>query len=306
MAPADAVAAPPVLRPPQWYAHRLNRPIVYPTVALVAGGLPRRARVAMASAVGAAAMRAFPAERRVMEANLARVLPEADAASRAALARQVFRHFAVCFVDLLVANRRPRAADRLLARVEGRERLADPGGRGLVVLTAHLGNWDLAGRLLARHLARPTHVVLAPEADADVERFLRRGDGGPLRFVTRREPTDALPLLAALRRGEIVGLQGDRALGGRGDVRVPFFGAPAAFPLGPFLLARAAGATVVPAFCVLGADRRYTITIGEPIPLAGGEHEALRCWVRALEAAVRAHPEQWFNFFDVWSVSPAG
>src|SRR5262249_32935534 len=80
--------------------------------------------------------------------------------------------------------------------------------------------------------------------------------------------TTSLTLLAALRRGEIVALQGDRALGTRGDVAHPFFGAPALFPMGPFMLARAARAPVVPAFCLLDDDRRYRIVVGTP---AGGE-----------------------------------
>src|SRR5204862_187569 len=79
---------------------------------------------------------------------------------------------------------------------------------------------------------------------------------------------------AALRRGEIVALQGDRALGTRGDVLQPFFGAPAAFPLGPFVLARAAGAPVVPAFCVLDADRRYRVVVGAPSSVEAGGAEA--------------------------------
>jgi lauroyl/myristoyl acyltransferase len=173
-------------------------------------------------------------------------------------------------------------------------------GRGLVVLTAHLGNWELAGRMLARDGARPTHVVVAAEADPAVERFLRGGTA-PVHFVTRAAPTTSLALLAALRRGEIVALQGDRALGTRGDVLQPFFGAPAPFPLGPFVLARAAGASVVPAFCLLDGDRRYRIVVGAPSTVeAGGEEAALRRWVTTLQAMVKRHPAQWFNFYDVW------
>src|SRR5438309_4867534 len=178
-------------------------------------------------------------------------------------------------------------------------------GRGLVVLTAHLGNWELAGRMLARDGARPTHVVVAAEADPAVERFLRGGEG-PVHFVTPTAPTASLSLVAALRRGEIVALQGDRGLGTRGDVLLPFFGAPAPFPLGPFVLARAAGAPVVPAFCLLDRDLRYTVAMAAPIHVkAGEERAALAAWVGVLEAMVQRAPEQWFNFFDVWSAASA-
>jgi predicted LPLAT superfamily acyltransferase len=113
-------------------------------------------------------------------------------------------------------------------------------------------------------------------------------------------------LVSALRRGELVALQGDRALGTRGDTLVDFFGAPAAFPIGPFVLARAASVPVLPAFCLLAADRRYTVVMTEPIRVgADGDAGALRRWVGVLESMVRRAPEQWFNFYDVWRPAPA-
>jgi predicted LPLAT superfamily acyltransferase len=64
---------------------------------------------------------------------------------------------------------------------------------------------------------------------------------------------------------------------------------------------------VVPAFCLLDHARRYVISLGNPIEVeAGAEYTALRRWVALLEEAVRAHPAQWFNFFDCWSMSSAG
>ena len=155
-------------------------------------------------------------------------------------------------------------------------------------------------------LRRPTHVVVAAEADPDVERFLRGGES-PVRFVRRDDPRAMVPLVGALRRGEVVALQGDRALGTRGDVTVDFFGAPAAFPLGPFVLARAAGVPLVPAFCLLGAGSALHGGGGRADPGRGRARRpaALGRWTRALETAVRRAPEQWFNFFDVWSTPPA-
>lgn len=306
-----ALSAPPLASaapaPPRWYTHRLNRPAIYRAGAALTGALPRAARLALARAVASRASTWFPAERARVRANLARVRPRASAPELERLVDDVFRHFAACFTDLISTNRREARPERLVGRIEGDEHLlaANAERRGLVLVTAHLGNSELGGRLLATRLARPTHVVVAAEADPGVERFLRGGPA-PVRFVRRGDPMAALPLVAALRRREIVALQGDRALGTRGDVMVEFFGEPAPFPVGPFLLARAAGAPVVPAFCLLERDRRYTVAMARPIHVtAGDEAAALAEWVGVLEAMVRRAPEQWFNFFDVWSGAPA-
>lgn len=315
MAPLTTIPTPahegvpaPGLAGPGWYTHAWNRPGLYRLGSVVAAALPRPARLGLATWLGALAHARLHAERRIVGANLARILPRVPPDDRAALVRDVFRHFAVCFADLLVENRRERSAAGLLARVDGEAHLDEVfgAGRGVIVMTAHLGNWELGGRLLAARAGRPTHVVVAAEADPGLERFLRGGPA-PVRFIARTQPTAALGLVAALRRNEVVAIQGDRALGDRTDLRVSFFGAPAPFPVGPFVLARATGAPLVPAFCVLGAARRYTIRLGTPIRVVrDGEQAALERWVGVLEAAVRTHPEQWFNFFDVWSHAPAG
>lgn len=301
MVPVSQALLPHASPAPRWYAHRLNRAAVYRVGAAIAGVLPRALRLRVAQAVAAAAVGRFPDERAVVRQTLARIVDGGAPRNLDVLVAEVFQNFAICFTDLITSNRAGRV-EGLLASTEGMEHLAaaERLGRGLVVVTAHLGNWELGGRLLTGTVTRTTHVVVAPEQDPAVERFLR-SNGGPVRFLTHTSPTDVLPLVAALRRNEVVALQGDRALGGRGDRLQPFFGAPAPFPLGPFVLARAAGAPVLPAFCLLRADRRYTVAIGEPWTVSpGGEAAALAHWVGVLEAVVRRHPTQWFNFYDVW------
>jgi lauroyl/myristoyl acyltransferase len=245
-------------------------------------------------------MRWVPAERAAVRTALAR-FTGADGLALEALTLDVFRNFAMCFSDLVSTNR--RAAGWLASRmVRDPEEIAWPEALtgGAVSLSAHVGSWELAGRLLATRSRRLTHVVVADEAPELLPWVRRNGDG--LRFVPRSRPTVSLELVAALRRGEIVALHGDRALGNAGDVRVPFFGHPAPFPIGPFRLARAAGVPVLPAFCLLDAHGRYRVLLRPPLPVpAGGEGEALRAWVLGLEEVVRTHPTQWFNFFDVWT-----
>ena len=284
---------------PRWYSHAYNRAELY-RLAAAMGWLPRPARLRLACAVGRVARRLFPAERAVVRSTL-EVMTGATGTRLDELTGGVFRDFAMCFSDLVTTNRQP--STRLTAHVSkarGTERLNGLEG-GMISLTAHVGNWEMAGRLLALRSARPTHVVVAAEEIQALERWVRR-DGDGVRFVPRTMPTVSLQLVAALRRGEVVAVQGDRALGTRGDTLVPFFGRPAPFPLGPFILARALRVPLVPAFCMLGPDDRYTVTMPEPLAVAaGGEEEALRAWVALLEETVRRHPTQWFNFFDIWN-----
>jgi lauroyl/myristoyl acyltransferase len=293
-----AAAETPVAR--RWHSHPYNRPALYRLVGALRA-VPRPVRLGLARRVGALAAGWVPAERAALRTALAR-FTGAEGPALDALALATFRNFAMCFSDLVSTNRRP--AGWLVSRMVG-----DPDGvqwppalaGGAISLSAHVGSWELAGRLLAARSRRPTHVVVTDdEAPALLPWVRRNGDG--LRFVPRSRPTVSLELVAALRRGEIVALHGDRALGTAGDVLVPFFGQPAPFPIGPFRLARAARVPVVAAFCLLDAERRYRVRLRPPIDVPpGGEEDALRAWVRGLEEIVRDHPTQWFNFFDVWN-----
>src|SRR5262249_7206707 len=283
---------------PRWYWHPYNRAMLYRLAGMLSR-LPRGGRLALARAVGGLAPWCLPAERAAVRQTL-QVVTGVTGARLNALTRRLFGEFAMCFTDLVTTNRQPPSRlVRYVEHVSGREHLSALTS-GLVTVTAHVGNWEMAGRLLATSGQRATHVVASPDELPELERWVRR-DGGGLRFVPRTHPGIGVQLVAALRRGEIVALQGDRAIGTRGDVMVSFFGRPAPFPIGPFLLARAAGVPVVPAFCLLGRGHRYQVRIAPPMSVErGGEEAAVRAWVALLEDVVREHPTQWFNFFDVW------
>jgi lauroyl/myristoyl acyltransferase len=258
---------------PQWYAHGYNRAELY-RLAAAMGWLPRGLRLGLSRRVGRLAQSFLPAERAATRRTL-EVMTGATGRRLDELTAEVFGEFAMCFSDLITASRHPDRIGAYLGVVRGREHLQGYDGP-LISLTAHVGNWELAGRVLAQHSSRTTHVVVAVEEARALERWLRRG--------------------------EAVALQGDRALGNRGDVLVPFFGQNAPFPVGPFHLARAARVPLLPAFCTLDGDGRYVLRV---LPLMtierGGEEEALAAWVGTLEQIVAEKPTQWFNFFDVWN-----
>jgi lauroyl/myristoyl acyltransferase len=282
---------------PRWYFHSYNRAALY-RIAEALSVAPRATRLTLARALGRLAPRLLPREHLAVRRAL-EVMTGASGGRLDRLSTEVFCNFAMCFSDLVSTNRRsPERLFECVSSVTGAEQLDGFTG-GIVSITAHVGNWELAGRLLAGRSARRTHVVVAPDAP-DLGRWVRR-DGDGVRFLARGEPAIGIELLAALRRDEVVAVQGDRALGTRGDVAIPFFGRPALFPLGPFLLARATRVPVVPAFCVLDAGHHYRVHVAKPMLVERGDEEAAAAaWVSALEDVVREYPTQWFNFFDVW------
>jgi lauroyl/myristoyl acyltransferase len=113
-------------------------------------------------------------------------------------------------------------------------------------------------------------------------------------------------MVRALRRNEIVALQLDRMLAAGRALNLPFFGAPAAFPTGPFVLARVAKAPVIAVFVPRLGTRHYAIRVAGPFFVEGprGNPNALTRLmeevVGAFESVVREFPAQWFQFLPFW------
>jgi Kdo2-lipid IVA lauroyltransferase/acyltransferase len=294
--------------PRRWYTHAYNRLAFYRLIAVCSAWLPRPVQLRMARVVGTVCCRWMPREYAAVRGNLTRILPHASPPEVEQQARQVFGNFACFFVDLLGLNRQsPSLQQAYVSRVQGLEHLQAvlQAPRGFIVATAHLGNWEFAGRLLSTY-GRRIHVLMAPEQDPAIQRFLREGIGeANIHFVTNEGGAIFVQLLMALRRGEVVAVQMDRATGHRSDVSVPFFGTPAVFPLGPLLLARTAQVPVLPCFCVMRPDTQYEIWVDQALTIAPGHEEAALCqMVRVLERYIAMAPNQWYNFYDVWSPIP--
>ena len=291
----------------RWYTHAYNRLAFYRLIAVCSLWLPRPVQLRIARAVAMALYQCMPREHTAVQSNLTRVLSDASRQEVERQARQVFSNFACFFADLLALNRRTLPLQQAcVTQVQGLPYLQAVlrSSRGFIAATAHLGNWELAGRLLSTY-GRRIHVLMAPEQDPAIQRFLRKDMGGAdIHFVSNDGGSVFVQLLMALRRGDVIAMQMDRATGHRSDVAVPFFGTPAVFPLGPFLLARAAQVPVLPCFCVMRPDMRYEIWVDQAIPVVPGHEEAaLRQMVHVLERYIAMAPNQWYNFYDVWDAT---
>jgi KDO2-lipid IV(A) lauroyltransferase len=245
--------------------------------------------------------------RRTVARNLRLVFPELSGSRRRRIARRCFRHFGAMTCDT-VSMSRLDAVDlcRRLTLV-GWERLdeAESHGRGLLVLSAHLGNWEVAARPIGLYRG-PFHVVVRPFNNPLVYRYLaaERERFGEVQIAKRGA---AKQLFRVVRQGGRAGVVMDQRVRPDQGIVLPFLGHPALVTPLPASVALRTGAPAVPLVAWPEAGGRYRVEVGEPIlPPVGEERgeEAVaalsRRYLAALEADIRRHPEQWLWMHRRW------
>lgn len=297
-------------------AKRLKRWVRYwllrAALAVVAR-LPARTAARLGEALGAAAFRFARRERRKALESLAVAFPEKAQPEREAIALASFRHLGRCAFELACL---PKLAQSFDSWVEwpaaDRERLerAASQGRGVVVVTGHVGNWEL----LAQYLAQAQDVgvsavakeLVDPRLTALVGEFRARGK---VRSVWRGpDGGGAKSILRVLRAGELLGMLIDQDTDVP-SVFVPFFGRMAATPRAAADLVLRTSAPVLVAFCQRKGDGAYRISIEEVAFEPTGEREtdvvSLTARLTSLiEQAIRRAPAQWVWMHRRWKTQP--
>jgi len=210
-------------------------------------------------------------------------------------------NYAACFAEVLAAGRADNAPK---ASVIGEEQLRAALRRGGVVLvTAHVGPWDFTAQLLRSAVEVEVMIVMEPEPNAAAREFQDRlrDERGVKVLHVGAHATDALPLVAHLRKGGVAALQLDRTPPSGRALQVRLFGEPFRVPEGPFRLAALSGAWVVPVFARRRGFFDYELVISEPIELGRrATTEQLQAAAQraadAMQAFVRETPTQWFHF----------
>ena len=229
--------------------------------------------------------------------------------------RRIFRTFHT-FAWCLSERYERLSTDRVFTvEMEGVDLWRDlvASGKGFVLVTAHMGAWEMGSMVPASQERRRVHVVREAETDPRAQEFIARliqsrgGDFYTTHFAA--DPQLGVTLLDALRQGEIVALQGDRPRCGGRVVEATLFGHPYPMPVGPAVLARAAEVPIVPVFIFREGRLRYRCVLRPPIHVDQGRdrqkgaEEAMRRFAGELEQAIRREPHQWFCFRRLWEAS---
>jgi len=221
------------------------------------------------------------------------------------VARETFNNFGKYMLEFFGYSRVGSRFIEERVRMVGIENLdeARGHGKGVVVLSAHLSNWELGAIKLA-DVGYPVAALALDHETKIVNRlFVKQRARKGVRVVASRG--GARKCLEALRRNELVCLMGDRDIAGNG-IELEYFGKRAKFPVGPARFSLAAGAPIVPAFMIRGSDNAFDLVFEDPIypPQGADKKELVReltgAYLRVCERYVGAHPRQFANFFPMW------
>jgi predicted LPLAT superfamily acyltransferase len=184
-------------------------------------------------------------------------------------------------------------------------------GKGGILVSAHIGNWEVAGQGLNR-LGTAFNVLMYANEKEDVKQYM---DGvmkeKKINIIAINEETKShiIELHKAFSNNELVVMHGDRYREGAKTLTTNFFGRPAKFPAGPFIMAAKFGVPLCIVFAVKTDKHTYQFSTEKPIQVerVRGEaqldkvcQELLEKYVIEVEKMVKAYPHQWFNYYDFW------
>lgn len=244
--------------------------------------------------------------RRGIMSNLKAIKPGTTAFGNFLRTYRVFWNFAWTITDTMRFREGRTIPDWEFTGTEHFDRLRN-SQTGAIILTAHMGSYDLGAHLFSETSGRELFMVRAPEIDPDTGRFEERQHERTATSVHIGFTTDstglALDLLDAIRDGRLVAIQGDRVTPGIAAIETTLFGRRARIPAGPFALAMASRVPIFPLFIIRLGRRRYRMRACTPIVVqrqSRNREEDLRraveTWVQQLEDVIREGWHQWFAF----------
>ena len=173
-------------------------------------------------------------------------------------------------------------------------------GKGGILLSAHLGNWETAGNLLKGRITPTINIVMLDAEVESIKKYMDLSTGGS-RFkviAIKNDLSHVISIRNALINNEFVAIHADRYLEGSKFIELDFLGKKAKFPLGPFVIASKFDAPVTFVFAAKDGNRSYHLSATPPLNSKMKPEEIAQLYVQELEKKVKAYPEQWFNYFN--------
>jgi KDO2-lipid IV(A) lauroyltransferase len=248
----------------------------------------------------------FSRERRAIAENMKVVFSRSmDDKELDGIAKSVFRNFAKYLVDFFRISVVDAEYIKNFVKVEGRQNIDEAlkRGKGIIILSAHLGNWELGGYVLSKIGYTMNAVVLTHKNKKVNDFFISQRRMG--NFKSIEFGASLRGCYRALKNNELLALLGDRNFSDAG-LMTEFFGKKALMPKGPAVLSVRTGAAIVPVFMTRQNDDTFRMRCERPIYPEDCSDEdkaiegAMKKYLSCIEDAVRSHPGQWYVFKYFW------
>ncbi len=275
--------------------------------------LPRKVLLFLAEGMGDLGFFLVPRQRKKTIRHLTRVYgKEKSAAEIRKLARAVFRNFTVCAVEILQFSK--LNAEKVLKIVHADEALRIyrkilEEGRGLIVLTPHLGNWELLAAVCC--LSGLPGTVVARRIYYEPYNQWITGLRKAVKAETLYRESASREVLKRLAANGVIGILPDQDIDSLRGIFVDYFGIPAYTPVAPVRLSITTGAPMVTSFLVRTSWDGYTLKIGNVYRPGDDQEDRDRVvrkytelWMRDFESMIRQYPEQWGWMHDRWKTRP--
>ncbi len=284
--------------------HFLNIPAVYNFGTKWIGHLPLSLSYSLAAVLADTSYLFYRSAVKDVTENLQTVFPHASRQEITTLVKRLFRNYAKYLVDY--GRFTYLGGDALLDAIvyfDGKDNLtrAIEFGKGIILLTAHFGNWELGG-LFLRHYGLKVNVLTIEDRNTKIDEARKRyrERHGVQTITVGNSPLSTLDLIKVLSEREVVAMLIDRYREGLDALPVRFFQREAFFPRGPFTLSRLTGAPIIVAFVVREHDGYRGVMEG-PLVVEKEEDEqnVSETVVKIFERFIVKYPDQWYNFTHI-------
>lgn len=187
----------------------------------------------------------------------------------------------------------------------------DELGKGGILISAHIGNWEIAGQLLNR-LNTTFNILMYENEHEKIKKYMhnvQKEKNVNIIAIKDGEMGHIIELHNAFSQNELVVMHGDRFREGAKTIDATFLGKKATFPIGPFIMAVKFGVPISIVFAVKETATHYHFFATDPIQVkkVRGEEatekavqELLEKYISEVEKMVYRYPEQWFNYYAFW------
>ena len=180
------------------------------------------------------------------------------------------------------------------------------GGKGGILISAHIGNYELAGYYFKR-LPVKVNIIMVDNEQQQIKEYLESvmNDRKMSIITIKEDMSHVYEISNALKNNELIAIHADRFVAGSKTVSGTFLGEDALFPMGPFVLAATFKVPVSYVFCAKDSPTHYhlsatpskTYTTNKQLAIP----EALNDYIAEVEKKVKEYPEQWFNYYNFWA-----